>query len=57
MHSCGVCIDKKKKEWRFDWEIVNQFEGLALGRVCKGTSWAGIASLFDVGVHPWPVVA
>jgi hypothetical protein len=57
MLSCGVCNDNKNKEWHFNWEFVNQFRGLALGRVCKGATWAGIAHLFDVGEHLRPIAA
>ena len=40
----------------FRWEIVHQFRGLALCWVCKGATGAGIAHVFDVGVHTRPIV-
>jgi hypothetical protein len=33
--SCRVGINKQDKERRFDWKVVHQFRGFALGRVCE----------------------
>jgi hypothetical protein len=52
--SCRVGIEKQDKEWRFDWKVIHQFGGFPLGRVCKGTTRAGIAHAGDIGVHSWP---
>ncbi len=56
MLSSRVGIDKKDEELRLNGKIVHKFGGLALGWVCKGTTGAGIAHTFDVGVHTRPVV-
>ncbi len=53
--SCRVSINEQDEEWHFDWKIVHQFGGFALGRVCKGTTRAGIAHAADIGVHSRPI--
>ncbi len=53
--SCRVGIDKQDKERCFNWKVVHQFGGFALGRVCVGTTRAGIAHAGDIGVHSWPI--
>ena len=55
--SRGVGINKQDKEQCFDWKVVHQFRGFALGRVCKGTTRAGIAHVGDIGVHSRPMIS
>jgi hypothetical protein len=50
--SCRVGINKQEEEQQFDWKDVHQFGGFALGRVCKGTTRAGIAHAGDKGDIP-----
>jgi hypothetical protein len=52
-----VGVDKQDKERRFDGKVVHQFKGLALGRVCQGTTMAGIAHAGDIGVHSQPIIS
>ncbi len=55
--SCRVGVNKQDEEQRFDWKVVHQFGGFALGRVCKGTTRAGIAHAGDIGVHSRPIIS
>jgi hypothetical protein len=52
-----VGVDEQDEEQRFDWKVVHQFGGFALGRVCKGTTRVGIAYAGDIGVHSQPIIS
>ncbi len=55
--SCRENINKQDEERRFDWKVVHQFGGFALGRICKGTTRTGIAHAGDIGVHSRPIIS
>jgi hypothetical protein len=57
MLSRRIGIDKQDEEWRFDWKVVHQIGGFALGRVCEGTTRAGNAHAGDIGVHSQPIIS
>jgi hypothetical protein len=52
-----VGVNKQDRERRFDWKVLHQFGGFAFGRVCVGTTRAGIAHAGDIGVHSRPMIS